>query len=187
MLTINLDNFVNGQQIAKTVCFYFTVQPLSLSIKNKPGHVSANKELEVVCESEGGFPAPKLTWWLGSKMLRPDDEVRILNSRFYSLYDCPLSLTLVHRNILGTWFYWSIIFELANIGDIVQLKIRFLFSLMMVWLFFTEYNQKMPENWRIQSKFFLLLYSVPDSGRNLIGRVLNSMFGPGSFPNGTDF
>ena len=56
---------------------HFAVKPTSVSILEKPGHVSANKELEVVCQAVGGYPPPKLTWWLGSKMLRPDDEVRL--------------------------------------------------------------------------------------------------------------
>lgn len=40
--------------------------------------VSAGKLLEVVCQTVGGHPPPKITWWLGSKRLKHEDEVRCL-------------------------------------------------------------------------------------------------------------
>ena len=51
------------------------VRPTSLAILAKPKSVPAEKELEVVCQALGGYPPPKLTWWLGSKKLRAFDEV----------------------------------------------------------------------------------------------------------------
>ena len=62
------------------ISFYLSVKPTSVSILEKPGHVSADRELEIVCQAVGGYPPPKLTWWLGSKMLRPDDEVSYTGS-----------------------------------------------------------------------------------------------------------
>ena len=47
---------------------------------DKISHLSADKEIEVTCQAVGGYPSPKLTWWLGSKILRHFDEVRCLKS-----------------------------------------------------------------------------------------------------------
>ena len=52
------------------------MKPTAVTILDKISHVSADKEVEVTCQAVGGYPSPKLTWWLGSKMLRPFDEVR---------------------------------------------------------------------------------------------------------------
>ncbi len=52
-----------------------TVKPTALSILAKPSHVSAERQLEVICQAVGGFPPPKLSWWLGAKKIRPHDEV----------------------------------------------------------------------------------------------------------------
>lgn len=57
------------------MCF-ISVKPTAVSILDKISHVSADKEVEVTCQAVGGYPSPALTWWLGSKMLRPFDEVR---------------------------------------------------------------------------------------------------------------
>ena len=46
-----------------------------MAILEKPSHVSAGREIKVVCQSLGGYPPPKLTWWLGSKMLKSNEEV----------------------------------------------------------------------------------------------------------------
>ena len=53
----------------------FAVKPTSVTILEKPSYVSANREIKVVCQSLGGYPPPKLTWWLGSKMLKSNEEV----------------------------------------------------------------------------------------------------------------
>ena len=53
----------------------FAVKPTSLAILAKPSFVSANQQVEAVCQAVGGFPPPKLTWWLGAKKKRPHDEV----------------------------------------------------------------------------------------------------------------
>ena len=54
------------------------MKPTSLAILAKPSFVSANKQVEAVCQAVGGFPPPKLTWWLGAKKKRPHDEVSIV-------------------------------------------------------------------------------------------------------------
>ena len=51
------------------------MKPTSLAILAKPSFVSANKQLEAVCQAVGGFPPPKLTWWIEGKKRRPHDEV----------------------------------------------------------------------------------------------------------------
>ena len=51
------------------------VKPTAVSILDKISHVSADKEVEVTCQAVGGYPSPKLTWLLGSKLLRAFDEV----------------------------------------------------------------------------------------------------------------
>ena len=56
----------------------FAVKPTSVTILEKPSYVSANREIKVVCQSLGGHPPPKLTWWLGSKMLKSNEEVTFL-------------------------------------------------------------------------------------------------------------
>ena len=58
--------------------FCFSVKPTGVSILDKISHLSADKEIEVTCQAVGGYPSPKLTWWLGSKILRHFDEVRCL-------------------------------------------------------------------------------------------------------------
>ena len=65
--------------------FLFLVKPTTVSILDKISHVSADKEVEVTCEAIGGYPSPKLTWWLGSKILRAFDEVsyNLLISYFF--------------------------------------------------------------------------------------------------------
>lgn len=55
--------------------FIFAVKPTSVTILAKPDFVSAAKELEVSCQAVGGYPPPKLTWWMGTKRLRPYDQV----------------------------------------------------------------------------------------------------------------
>ena len=57
----------------------FAVKPTSVTILEKPSYVSANREIKVVCQSLGGHPPPKLTWWLGSKMLKSNEEVTCLS------------------------------------------------------------------------------------------------------------
>ena len=52
-----------------------SVKPTSLAILAKPSFVSAHRQVEAVCQAVGGFPPPKLTWWVGSKKKRPHDEV----------------------------------------------------------------------------------------------------------------
>ena len=54
---------------------FISVKPTSVAILEKPSHVSAGREIKVVCQSLGGYPPPKLTWWLGSKMLKSNEEV----------------------------------------------------------------------------------------------------------------
>ena len=56
---------------------FFSVKPTSVAILEKQSHVSAGREIKVVCQSLGGYPPPKLTWWLGSKMLKSNEEVRL--------------------------------------------------------------------------------------------------------------
>ena len=51
------------------------MKPTAVSILDKISHVSADKEVEVTCQAVGGYPSPKLTWLLGSKLLRAFDEV----------------------------------------------------------------------------------------------------------------
>ena len=58
-----------------------SVKPTAVSILDKISHVSADKEVEVTCQAVGGYPSPKLTWWLGSKILRHFDEVSCLALR----------------------------------------------------------------------------------------------------------
>ena len=53
----------------------YSVKPTAVTILDKISHVSADKEVEVTCQAVGGYPSPKLTWLLGSKLLRPFDEV----------------------------------------------------------------------------------------------------------------
>ena len=65
----------------------FTVKPTSVTILEKPSYVSANREIKVVCQSLGGHPPPKLTWWLGSKMLKSNEEVTFFPSLFPGLED----------------------------------------------------------------------------------------------------
>ena len=54
---------------------FFAVKPTSVTILEKQSFVSAGREIKVVCQSLGGYPPPKLTWWLGSKMLKSNEEV----------------------------------------------------------------------------------------------------------------
>ena len=61
--------------------FCFSVKPTGVSILDKISHLSADKEIEVTCQAVGGYPSPKLTWWLGSKILRHFDEVSCLELR----------------------------------------------------------------------------------------------------------
>ena len=56
-------------------CHLILVKPTAVSILDKISHVSADKEVEVTCQAVGGYPSPKLTWLLGSKLLRAFDEV----------------------------------------------------------------------------------------------------------------
>ena len=65
----------NAHSLTPWVTFSFSVKPTSLAILAKPSFVSANKQLEAVCQAVGGFPPPKLTWWLSNKKKRPHDEV----------------------------------------------------------------------------------------------------------------
>lgn len=60
--------------VSREVKVILNLRPTSLAILAKPKSVSASKELEVVCQAVGGFPPPQLSWWLGSKKLRPFDE-----------------------------------------------------------------------------------------------------------------
>lgn len=60
--------------VSREVKVVLNLKPSTVTILEKPSYVSAGKELEVICQSLGGYPPPKLTWWLGSKMLRPNDE-----------------------------------------------------------------------------------------------------------------
>ena len=63
--------------IIRNNILYITVKPTAVSILEKPSHISADKEVEVICQAVGGYPSPKLSWWLGSKIMRPIDEVSI--------------------------------------------------------------------------------------------------------------
>ena len=56
------------------------MKPTNVAILEKPGHVSAGKEIKVVCQSLGGYPHPKLTWWLGTKMLKSNEEVSTIKA-----------------------------------------------------------------------------------------------------------
>ena len=55
--------------------WFLSVKPSSVTILEKPSFVSAGREIKVVCQSLSGYPPPKLTWWLGSKMLKSNEEV----------------------------------------------------------------------------------------------------------------
>ena len=59
------------------------MKPTSLAILAKPSFVSANKQLEAVCQAVGGFPPPKLTWWLGAKKKRSHDEVSAVGEKVH--------------------------------------------------------------------------------------------------------
>ena len=61
------------------------MKPTNVAILEKPGHVSAGKEIKVVCQSLGGYPHPKLTWWLGTKMLKSNEEVSTIKAGFPTL------------------------------------------------------------------------------------------------------
>jgi hypothetical protein len=69
--------------------FSITVKPTTVTILEKPSFVSAGKEIKVVCQSLGGYPPPKLTWWLGSKMLKSNDEV---TTKYHDLMHSKYSL-----------------------------------------------------------------------------------------------
>ena len=75
------------------------MKPTAVSILDKISHVSADKEVEVTCQAVGGYPSPKLTWLLGSKLLRAFDEV--------------------------SWKYEGLLFQISSVLLRIQILIRY--------------------------------------------------------------
>ena len=69
------------QCVTAALYTYLSVRPVSLSILTKPSFVSAQVSFTVTCQAIGGYPPPRLSWWLGSKKLTTiDKEVSLLKS-----------------------------------------------------------------------------------------------------------
>nr|XP_040567526.1 hemicentin-1-like [Lepeophtheirus salmonis] len=60
--------------VSRTIKVSLNLKPVSVKILAKPTFISAEKEIEVICQALGGYPPPTLTWWLGSKSLDAYDE-----------------------------------------------------------------------------------------------------------------
>lgn len=64
------------------VFVFVPVKPTSVAILKNSSHVSAGKGVEIVCQALGGYPPPKITWWLGSKRLKHEHEASIFLNLF---------------------------------------------------------------------------------------------------------
>ena len=48
----------------------FSVKPLTISMKNAPSSLVADRRYEVLCESSGSRPNAVITWYKGRRQLR---------------------------------------------------------------------------------------------------------------------
>ncbi|CAH4036393.1 unnamed protein product [Pieris brassicae] len=55
---------------SKLLILNINLRPLSVQIVKKQEQLSANRSYEVECIVTGSRPAPKITWWIGSRPLR---------------------------------------------------------------------------------------------------------------------
>lgn len=52
-----------------------TVRPLSVKLQGENHPLSANNEYQLRCEVVGSRPAPIITWWMGSTLMRNTKDV----------------------------------------------------------------------------------------------------------------
>ena len=80
---------------------------------NKLPHLSADRKYEIICQSVGARPQPRITWWKDAVRLRDSREmvsVRLITSGMYTCYG--------EYNLFTQWFFFFDRFQASGNGNV---------------------------------------------------------------------